>query len=96
MKRCNNDCLNCIFPRCKYDIEDERKAIEEAYLNKKRETSRRWDAAHREHNRERARLWYQAHQEEHNAKAKARYKRLKNEKKQQAGYDNQGTNPGSS
>ncbi len=96
MKRCNKDCLNCIFPKCKYDIEDERKAIDQAKRRKKKEENRLYNEINRERNRERSRLWYQAHREEHNARAKARYKRLKNEKKQQAGYDNQGTNPGSS
>lgn len=88
MKRCNKDCLNCIFPKCKYDIEDERKAIDQAKRRKKKEENRRYYEINRERNLLRYKEWYQAHREEHNAKAKARYKRLKDEKKQQAGNDN--------
>lgn len=76
--RCNKDCLNCIFPRCKHDVEDQPEIIESYVRQRKRENSKRWDAAHREYNRQRTKAWYEAHREEHIAKASARYWEKKN------------------
>lgn len=30
-KKCNKDCLNCILPKCRHDIEDEYKDLEKRY-----------------------------------------------------------------
>lgn len=80
--RCNKDCLNCVLPKCKYDIEDQPEIIDSWVRQKKREVSKRWDAEHRERNRQRSKAWYEANREAHNARMKARYWEKKNERKQ--------------
>lgn len=62
----HNDCLNCPLPRCKHDVPD---FYEEYVRERKRETSRKWDAEHREYCREKSKAWYQdPHNREHHKK----------------------------
>lgn len=79
--RCNKDCLNCVLPKCKHDIEDQPEIIDDWVRKKKREVSKRWDAAHREHNRKKSKAWYETNREAHKAKVLARYWEKKNEQK---------------
>jgi len=79
--KCNRDCLNCTHGSCIHDIEEILEKKEDYVRARRRETNRRWDAAHREHNRARAKAWYEANRESHKAKVLARYWEKKNGQK---------------
>lgn len=91
-KKCNKDCLNCILPKCRHDIEDERKDLDKRY---ERVRHAQYYQAHKEEikrknqeyniknrNSEKCHEYYMAHKDEINKRNRERY--VKNREKRLA------------
>ena len=77
--RCDKECLECKHGMCVHDQDEVLAAIEEYKHKKKLETSRKWNAEHREYNRQRAKAWYEANSERHRKNVLERYYAKKQE-----------------
>ena len=81
--KCNKDCLNCTLPKCRHDIEDERKDLDKRYEKVRhaqyyqahKEEIKRKNREHYYKNRhsEKNHEYYMAHKDEINKRNQERY-----------------------